>query len=319
VRDLGVKFKDYYETLGVERTASQDDIKSAYRKLARKLHPDVNKAKDAEDRFKELGEAYEVLSDAEKRRKYDQLGARYKDGQDFTPPNGWQSWSSADNDDSSSYSDFFESLFGRGFRADEEVGGFRHSYMNDRPGQDQEVRISVPLEDAFNGTERNITLRSAVRDQHGRPRETARVIRLKVPKGVVAGQRIRLAGQGASGYGKGAPGDLYMIVDFDPHPMFKWEGRDLYMDLAITPWEAALGANVPVKGPGGEVTLSVPPGSSSGQKLRLRGRGIPAGSSGDAGDIYVELKIVLPKALTTKEKELWEKLAATSKFKARES
>lgn len=315
---MGVKFKDYYETLGVERTASQDEIKSAYRKLARKLHPDVNKAKDAEDRFKELGEAYEVLGDAEKRKKYDQLGERYKNGQDFTPPNGWQSWADAEADNSN-YSDFFESLFGRGFRADEEVGGFRHSYMNDRPGQDQEVRISVPLEDAFNGTERNITLRSAVRDPSGRARETARVIRLKVPKGVVSGQRIRLAGQGASGYGKGAPGDLYMLVDFDPHPIFKWEGHDLYMELAITPWEAALGASVPVMAPGGEVTLSVPSGSSSGQKLRLRGRGIPAGSGGgDAGDIYVELKIVLPKAITAKEREIWEKLAATSKFKARD-
>lgn len=315
---MAVKFKDYYETLGVERTAPQGEIKSAYRKLARKLHPDVNKAKDAEDRFKELGEAYEVLGDAEKRRKYDQLGERYKNGQDYTPPNGWQSWSSAEGADSN-YSDFFESLFGRGFRADEEVGNFRHSYMNDRPGEDQEVRISVPLEDAFNGTERNITLRSAVRDAAGRARETARVIRMKIPKGVVAGQRIRLAGQGSSGYGKGTPGDLYMLVDFDTHPVFKWEGRDLYMELAVTPWEAALGASVPVKAPGGEVTLSVPLGSSSGQKLRLRGRGIPAGSSsGDAGDLYAELKIVLPKANTVKERELWEKLAATAKFKARD-
>lgn len=319
---MAVKFKDYYETLEVSREATQDEIKASYRKLARKFHPDVNKAKDAEDRFKEIGEAYEVLGDPEKRRKYDQLGARYQNGQDFTPPNGWQSWTGgAGGENDTAFSDFFESLFGRGFRSqqagDEEFGGFRQGFFRDRPGEDQEVRISIPIEDAFRGTERNITLRSATRDAEGRPKESTRVIRLKVPKGVVKGQRVRLAGQGTAGVGRGAPGDLYLLIDFDPHPVFRHEGRDLYMDLAITPWEAALGTNAALKTPDGEVSLAVPPGTSSGQKLRLRGKGIP-NPAGDAGDIYAEIKIVLPKANTAKEKELWEKLAATSKFKARE-
>jgi curved DNA-binding protein len=326
---MALKFKDYYETLGVERGATQDEIKAAYRKLARKLHPDVNKAADAEDRFKEIGEAYEVLSDKDKRAKYDQLGARYRNGQDFTPPNGWQSWSNSE-EESSAFSDFFESLFGRGFRTQEappgagedDFGGFRYSQFRDRPGQDQEVRVSIPLEDAYKGAERNITLRSAVRDAKGHARETERVLRIKIPKGVVSGQRVRLTGQGTSGQGRGPAGDLYMLLDFDPNPLFRAEGRDLYMELQVAPWEAALGARIPLKTPDGEVELSVPPGTSSGAKLRLRGKGIPypkgeTAAHADAGDIYVEVKVVLPKTPSAKERDLWEKLAAISKFRPR--
>ena len=312
---MAVKYKDYFEILGVSRTASQDEIKTAYRNLAKKYHPDVNKAKDAEERFKEIGEAYEVLRDPDKRKKYEQLGSNWRGGEDFTPPPGWQSPSGGAG--ASDFSDFFESLFGGSFGGS--VGGFhsrgfgRQRRTRDIPGEDVEVRVSIPLEDAFHGAERVISLRDAS-DGDGHIRN----LRVKIPKGVTNGQRIRLSGQGGPGQGQGEPGDLYMIVELETHPRYRVGGRDLFVDLPIAPWEAALGAEITFSTLAGDVTLTVPPGSSSGQKLRLRGKGLP-NPSGAAGDLYAETRIVTPKSLTKKQRAAWQALATESEgFKPRE-
>lgn len=313
---MAVKYKDYYDILGVARTSAQVDIKAAYRKLARKLHPDVNKAKDAEDKFKELGEAYEVLSDPEKRKRYDHLGSNWRNGQDFTPPSGYSEWSQS-GDSGGSFSDFFESLFGRGFHGGGYEGGFpgreREHHIQ---GEDQEVRVRIPLEDAFHGAERVITLQSREMGPGGRVHAKTRNISVKIPPGVSTGQRIRLAGQGGQGAGRGGAGDLFLLVEIEPHERFRVGGRDLFVDLPLAPWEAALGATIILPTLAEDVSLTVPPGTSSGQKLRLRGKGIP-NSSGQSGDLYAELRIVTPKKLTVAEKELWQHLAKESKFDPR--
>ncbi|MCY3023070.1 MAG: DnaJ domain-containing protein [Planctomycetota bacterium] len=321
---MPVTYKDYYDILGVSRTASQESIHSAYRKLARKYHPDLNKAKDAEDKFKEIGEAYEVLRDPEKRRRYDQLGSAWRAGDEFTPPPGWQVHSDFSGPDSI-FSDFFESLFGRGFQGvsgsgpEREQSGWRRR-PHDVPGEDQEVRVRIPLEDTFTGAERTISLRVREGDGGGRDsplrRTKTRSIQLRIPQGVTNGQRIRLAGQGGPGEGRAPQGDLYLIVEFEPHERFRVGGRDLFSDLPIVPWEAVLGTTVILPTPAGDVSLTVPPGTSSGQRLRLRGRGIPD-PHGTPGDLYAEVRIVSPHGLSAAERAAWEKLARESRFNPR--
>jgi curved DNA-binding protein len=320
---MAVKFKDYYETLGVSRTATQDEIKAAYRKLARKYHPDVNKNAGAEDKFKEINEANEVLGDPEKRSKYDRLGANWQAGQDFTPPPGWQYRSDVGGPRVSDFSDFFESIFGGGFSGgftdfDRQAGfGRRAGRSHDAAGEDMQVRVRIPLEDAYNGAERTIALEVQEPDSNGRLRSRRKSLNVKIPKGVIAGQKIRLAGQGNPGVGHGPAGDLYLLVDFEADDRFRHEGRDLYTEIPVTPWEAALGATVTVATLAGDVTVKVPPGTSGGQKLRLRGKGLP-NPHGEDGDLYGEIRIAIPKALTKKEKDAWENLAKVSLFNPRE-
>jgi curved DNA-binding protein len=297
-----MEFKDYYTIMGVKRDATQDDIKRAYRKLARKYHPDVSKEDDAEAKFKELGEAYEVLKDPEKRAAYDQLGANWKSGQEFRPPPDWDSgfefrgggFTAGDN---AAYSDFFESLFGQGFQRTR-PGGRSFSLR----GEDHHAKVLIDLEDAFNGATRTITLQVPELDAQGRVRTRDRSLSVKIPKGVKQGQQIRLAGQGAAGHGEGGSGDLYLEVRFKPHPLYRIEDRDLYLDLPVAPWEAALGATVKVPTPGGTVDLTIPGNSGAGRKLRLKGRGLPGNP---AGDLYAALQIALPPAATEEARALY--------------
>jgi len=300
-------YKDYYNVMGLERDASQDEIKRAYRKLARKYHPDVSKEADAEALFKELGEAYAVLKDPEKRAAYDELGANWKAGQDFQPPPNWDagfefSGGGPDAGDSSAHSDFFESLFGRGFasaQADRGRAGF-HAH-----GEDHHAKVLIDLEDAYRGATRGITLRTPELDSSGHVTTKQRTLNVKIPKGVRQGQRIRLSGQGSPGVGEGRTGDLYLEIEFKPHKFFKIEGRDLYLDLPVSPWEAALGATVKAPTPEGPVDLKIPQGTTSGRTLRLRDRGIPGTPP---GDLYAILKITLPAADNDAAKELYSKM-----------
>lgn len=317
---MAVKFKDYYEILGVPRTATQEEIQRAYRKLARKYHPDVNKEPGAEERFKEINEAYEVLKDPEKRKRYDQLGAHWKAGQDFTPPPGWEvhfdfgPGSGKGFEDilfgfggrgTSGFSDFFEMLFGRARQAGAGTSGFTSGFTRVRDGADQETTIRISLEDAYHGAQKIITL----------PHEQ-KSYEVKIPAGILPGQKIRLAGQGEPGIGGGRSGDLYLKVEIEPHPVYRLEGRDLYMNLPVTPWEAALGSEVTINTIGGTVTVRIPPGTQSGQKLRLRGKGMP-NPKGEPGDLYAVVQIMVPKNLTGKERELFEKLREVSNFNPR--
>ena len=309
-----MKFKDYYAVLGVSRDASQEDIKRAYRRLARKYHPDVSKAGDAEERFKELQEAYAVLKDAEKRATYDQLGSNWQAGEEFSPPPGWdfgyefQRAGSA-GVDASAFSDFFEALFGHGLH---EAG--RGGATVRMRGQDLHVRLRISLQDAYHGAVRPITLRVADVDAQGNALPRDRELQVKIPAGTVQSQHIRLARQGAAGIGGGPPGDLYLLIEFEPHALFRTDGRDIYLTLPITPWEAALGATVHVPTLGGRVQLKVPPGSQSGQRLRLKGRGLPGTL---AGDQYVELKIVTPVARDAAARSFYERMARELPFDPR--
>ena len=300
-------YKDYYNIMGLERDASQDEIKRAYRKLARKYHPDVSKEADAEALFKELGEAYAVLKDPEKRAAYDELGANWKAGQDFQPPPNWDagfefSGGGFDAGDGSVHSDFFETLFGQGFgsaQADRRRTGF-HAH-----GEDHHAKVLIDLEDAYRGATRSITLRTPELDSSGHATTKQRTLNVKIPKGVKQGQRIRLSGQGSPGIGEGRTGDLYLEVEFKPHKFFNIEGRDLYLDLPISPWEAALGATVKAPTPEGPVDLKIPQGIATGRKLRLRERGIPGTPP---GDLYAILQITLPAADNDAAKELYRKM-----------
>ena len=288
-----MEFKDYYSIVGVPRDATPDDIKRAYRRLARKHHPDVSNDPQAEARFKELGEAYEVLKDPVKRAAYDRLGADWKAGQDFRPPPDWNagfetsSGGSAPSD-TADFSDFFEALFGGGFSAGR---GGRASFH--AQGDDRHARVLIELEDAYNGATRTITLQVPEIDEQGRVFMREHKLDVKFPRGIRAGQVLRLAGQGGPGLGQGRAGDLYLEVEFRPHPRYRVEERDVYLDLPVAPWEAALGAAVRVATPGGTVELKIPAGSTSRTKLRLKGRGIPGSTP---GDLYVVLQIVLPPA-----------------------
>jgi curved DNA-binding protein len=300
-------FKDYYATLGIERGASTDDIKRAYRKLARKFHPDVSKEPEAEARFKEVGEAYEVLKDPQKRAAYDQLGANWKAGQEFRPPPGPRPggrtyhYSSGGGEQFGGFSEFFESLFGRGgMGMDDGMGGpggpggmgggprggqFQYRRAGPMRGEDQQARVKISLEEAFAGGNRTLELRSASGGTHS--------IRVAIPRGVTEGQRIRLAGQGLPGMNGGAAGDLFLEVVFDAHPLFEADGRNLLLALPVAPWEAALGETVGVPTLGGRVDLRIPAGSQSGRRLRLKGRGLPGTPPGDQ---IVTLRIETPPA-----------------------
>jgi curved DNA-binding protein len=291
-----MEFKDYYEIMGLKRDATQDEIKRAYRKLARKYHPDVSKETDAEARFKEVGEAYEVLKDPEKRAAYDQLGADWKAGQEFRPPPDWDQGfefhgGGFTGADAEQFSDFFETLFGRGGF----TPGFGARAQRDfhARGEDTHAKVLIDLEDAYHGATRTLALKHTELGPDGRPQIKERTLNVRIPKGVRQGQHIRLAKQGGAGMGKGRAGDLYLEVEFHPHPFYTVEGRDVYLSLPVAPWEAALGATVKVPTPNGTVDLKIPPNSAAGRKLRLKGRGIPASSP---GDLYVALQIALPPA-----------------------
>lgn len=305
-----MKFKDYYESFGLPRNATQDEIKRAYRKLARKYHPDVSKHPDAEARFKELGEAYAVLKDPKKRAAYDQVGSQWKAGQDFQPSPGWDAgfeFSGHDAGNGMDYGDFFEALFGR------HAAGAQHAGMPGR-GQDHHARVLIDLEDAYRGARRSVSLRMPELDAQGRVALSERVLDVNIPKGIHAGQHLRLAGQGAPGIGEGHAGDLYLEMAFNPHRQFRVDGRDVLLDLPLAPWEAALGCALIVPTPEGSVQLTVPPGSSAGRQLRLKGKGIPGRPP---GDLYVVLAIVLPPAGSESEKEAYRTLAKSFNFNPR--
>jgi curved DNA-binding protein len=312
-----MEFKDYYDVIGVKRDATQDEIKRAYRKLARKYHPDVSKAPDAEERFKEVGEAYEVLKDPEKRAAYDQLGANWQAGQDFHPPPDWDagfefSGGGYTAGDASAFSDFFESLFGQQGRGGS--AGYRRSSGFHARGEDHHAKVLIDLEDAYHGATRSIVLQVPEVGPDGRVHTRKRTLNVRIPKGVHQGQHIRLAGQGAPGMGEGPAGDLYLEVEFRPHPFYHVEGRDLYIDLPVTPWEAALGATLKVPTPSGMVDLKIPAGSTQGRKLRLKGRGIPGKPP---GDLYVVLQIALPPADSDKAKEIYRTMQKELDFNPR--
>ena len=307
-----MEYKDYYKIMGVERSATQDEIKRAHRKLARKYHPDVSKEANAEERFKEVGEAYDVLRDTEKRASYDRLGTNWKSGQDFQPPPDWKadfetSGSGFNGQDMGDHSDFFESLF-RQARASQSARG--SSSTRDHgfhaKGQDSHAQIQITLEEAYHGGSRKVTLQMPSMDAQGHIVLREHPIEFSIPRGVRAGQRIRLAGQGGPGMGQGQPGDLYLEVAFQPHEHYRVDKHDVYLDLPVAPWEAALGATIEAPTPSGPVELTVPAGSSEGRKLRLKGRGIPAKTP---GDFYFVLKIALPPANTGAAKALYENMA----------
>ncbi len=301
---MAVDYKDYYGVLGVGRDASQDEIRQAYRKLAREYHPDLNADPDAEERFKELGEAYEVLSDSEKRSRYDRLGAQWRaqedapgggDFEDFFAEQGFSRDMGTEFGDGV-FSDFFEQLFGDGAAA-RASGPLR--------GRDREAVLELSLEDALSGARRRLSLGDG-------PSVT-----VNIPAGVRDGQRIRVAGHGAPGRDGGQAGDLYLLVRFKPHTRFRRQGDDLQVDLRVAPWEAALGATIPVSTLTGTAQVRVPAGSSSGRRLRLRGRGLPR-RDGERGDLYAAVQIAVPKTLSEEERGLLEKLAAVSEFNPRE-
>ena len=307
-----MKFKDYYEILGVPRNATQDDIKRAYRKLARKYHPDVSKDADAEARFKEVGEAYAVLKDPEKRAAYDQMGSQWKTGQDFQPPPGWDAGFEFSGGDfgaglGGDHSDFFEALFGRQAR------GGQRAQMHAQ-GQDHHAKVLIDLADAYHGAQRSISLRMPALDAQGRVTMQERKLDVSIPKGIRAGQHLRLAGQGGPGLGEGPAGDLYLEIAFNPHPLFRVDDRDVYLDLPLAPWEAALGAAVTAPTPEGPVQLTVPAGSAAGRKLRLKGKGLPGNPP---GDLYAVLAIALPPADSESAKEAWRTLAQAFDFNPR--
>jgi curved DNA-binding protein len=312
-----MQFKDYYATLGVDKSATQDDIKRSYRKLARKYHPDLNKDEGAEEKFKELGEANEVLSDPEKRAAYDQLGQSYQPGQDFRPPPNWDEGfefsgrSYGDGARAHEFSDFFDDLFGSSYRTQRSSSTGARFHAR---GQDHHARITVDLEDSFTGAKRSIALRAPELTDDGLIVLKPRTLEVSIPKGVHQGQQIRLKGQGSPGHGGGSAGDLYLEIVFKPHRLYHADGTDLYLDFPVTPWEAALGAKVKAPTPGGIVEITIPAGSKQGGQLRLKGRGIPAKSP---GDIYVVLQITLPPADNDQAKKLYETMAQGFKFDPR--
>ncbi len=312
-----MKYKDYYQILGVSRDASEDAIKKAYRRLARKYHPDVSKESGAEERFKEVSEAYEVLRDAEKRAAYDQLGHNWQAGQDFRPPPGWQGGGRAHPGggagfSSRDFSDFFESLFGRGGFSG--MGGFTERGGFATAGQDQTVALEITLEEAHHGGSRAVQLQTPERDASGRVASRTRTLNVKIPAGVTHGQKIRLSGQGSAGQGGGPSGDLYLQVSIKPHPLYKVRSRDILLELPLAPWEAALGCKVEAPTLGGPVTLNIPANAQNGQKLRLRGRGLPGDPPGDQ---LVTLRIVNPPADSAAARELFQRMEQELPFDPR--
>lgn len=321
-----MKFRDYYETLGVARGATEAEIKAAYRKLARKYHPDVNKEAGAEEQFKAVGEAYSVLKDTEKRAAYDRMGANWKNGQDFTPPPNWnEGFEYSDGNFGGGHggfgggyegdqSEFFESLFGRGHHTQGGRGGNPRQGMNFK-GQDHHAKILIDLADAYNGAKRTISLHMPAQDANGHVSTQERKLDVSIPKGIKAGQNLRLAGQGGPGMGTGGAGDLYLEIDFHANPIYRVDGKDVYLDLPLAPWEAALGTTVNIPTPAGStLELKIPAGTATGRKMRLKEKGIP---SKEAGDLYVVPNIVLPSAETDAQKEAYQSLEKAFDFNPR--
>lgn len=306
-----MQYKDYYKILGVERGASEEDIKKAYRKLARKYHPDVSKEKDAEEKFKAVNEANDVLSDAEKRAAYDQLGS-YKPGQNFRPPPGWeQQFGGGSHGDfgNMDFGDLFAQMFGGG------MGGHGRRGFG-QAGQDFEMTLEITLEEAYQGGEKTLQIEVPEPSGQGMMVRVPRTIKVRIPKGATEGQRLRLPGKGGSGQHGGKAGDLYLRIAFVPHRWYKPEGHDLTLDVPLTPWEAALGAQVEIPTLAGNVRLKVKPGSRSGQKMRLIGKGLPKANDG-FGDLYCVFQIATSEVLSDKERELFEALQETSTFNPR--
>lgn len=295
-----MEYKDYYKILGVAKTASQDEIKAAYRKLARKYHPDVSKEANAEDKFKEVGEAYEVLRDKEKRAQYDQFGSNYRHGQSFTPPPGWED--NMGGFGGGNFSSFFENMFGGGMGG---MGGMGGDPFQSR-GEDVNAKITISLEEAFSGANKTIRRPSGA-TQTG-------TLNVKIPAGITSGKKIRLSGQGRAGRG-GAAGDLFLEIQIAPHRFYRVEENNVVLDLPVTPWEAALGSKVTVPTLAGKISLKIPENAKSGQKMRLKGRGLP---SKQAGDQIVVIQIMTPPAENDAAREFYEKMAETLPFNPRE-
>jgi curved DNA-binding protein len=339
---MAVKFQDYYEILGLDRSASQEDIQSAYRKLARKYHPDINKTQEAEEKFKKIGEAYEVLKDPEKRKRYDQLGANWQQGDDFSPPPGWD-WAAGGRGGGGGFSnfegfnpfggggggfsDFFESIFGDafgGFGRTTERGGSSGGFTGAEDifgagrraeNLDQNAEVNITLEDAYFGGKKTLTLSESVPTNRG-SQTRQRNYEVTIPAGVQDGRRLRLAGQGMQSNTTGKRGDLYLTLHILPHRQFRVQGADLEVDLPISPWEAALGAKVDVPIVGGKASVTIPAGTQSGKKLRLRDKGLKAKGEG-RGSLFAVIKVVVPERLSKRERELFEELSRESKFKPR--
>lgn len=307
-----MQFRDYYSVLGVPRTATADEIKRAWRKLARKYHPDVSKEADANARMREINEAYDVLGNAEKRATYDRLGTRYAAGQDFSPPPDWNPGfdgaTAGGSAQDSDFSDFFESLFGA------RHGGRARGAEFAMPGEDRHARIEIDLQDAFDGATRELLIQTPELDEGGGVVMRERVLQVAIPRGVRAGQQIRLAGQGGAGSGGAPRGHLYLEVQFRPHALYRVDGRDLYLTLPVAPWESALGAEVRVPTPGGPVDLRIPENTAAGARLRLKGRGIPGQAP---GDLYAIVEIALPVADTERKRELYQTMAREMAFDPR--
>lgn len=309
-----MEFKDYYKALGIERSATQDEVKRAFRTLARKYHPDVSKEADAEAKFKEVSEAYDVLGDPEKRAAYDELGKGPPPGQQYRPPPDWDAgfeFSGAPDGTGRENSEFFEAIFGR--------AGRRGQQPHDRAafkarGEDHHARIQIDLRDAFEGATRQITLRMPEIDAEGHVRVRPHTLNVTIPKGVTEGQHIRLKGQGAPGIGGMPAGDLYLEIAFNADPLYRVAGRDLYIELPVAPWEAALGASIRTPTPAGAIMLKVPPNSFSGRELRVKGRGLPGP---EPGDLYAVLKIVLPPADTEAAKKAYDNMRQALDFDPR--
>ncbi len=306
-----MQYKDYYKIMGLSRNAPQDDVKRAYRKLAKKYHPDVSKEPNAEAKFKELGEAYEVLKDPQKRAAYDKLGSHWKAGEDFRPPPNWDHGFGTMGGNFTGdgiFSDFFEQLFGQAASLNAEAARRRPQTR----GQDSHAKIYIDLEDSLHGATRNISLSAAEKDAQdpAKPRN----LNIKIPKGIKPGQHIRLEGQGAPGSSDGKPGNLLLEIVFNKHPIYQVSETDIYLDLPVTPWEAALGATIKIPTPEGNIDLKIPPNSKQGSKLRLKGRGLPAKTP---GDFYVVLQLTLPPANTERAKEIYQTMQQELDFNPR--
>ena len=321
-REQAMDYKDYYQILGVERTADAEAIKRAYRKLARKFHPDVNKEAGAEARFKDIGEAYEVLKDPEKRAAYDRFGAEWQHAQrmggagaagpEFRRADGGFEFHT---ESGAEFSEFFESLFGRAGAGRSTYAGMGGGAGFALRGEDQQVAVTITLEDAYRGAKRGLQLQRPVAGADGRIAMQPQELKVAIPKGIMAGQRIRLEGQGLPGHGGGPAGDLYLEIRFAPHPRFSAEGRDIHLKLPVAPWEAAVGASVAVPTLDGAVQLKIPAGSQSGRKLRLKGKGLATAKT--AGDQIVELQVVLPEAKTDEQQALYRAMAEKMAFNPR--
>ena len=320
-------YKDYYGILDVDKSANQGDIKRSYRKLARKYHPDVSKEADAEEKFKELNEAYEVLKDPEKRAAYDKLGANWQAGQEFSPPPDWDanfefSGGGFTSGDASAFSEFFEQMFGGNHAGSGPQHGNNNNYRqpnqqsSQQPIRDCHARIMIDIEDSFNGATKTITLQRPAVDSQGRMATQPHVLNIKIPKGICQGQQIRLKGQAITS-NNGQKGDLYLEVSFNPHAIYRINGRDVELDLPIAPWEAALGATIRIPTPAGVVDLKIPASATTDQRLRLKGRGLSGNTAANPGNLTAVLKIIAPPAATPHAKALYRQMQEEMRFNPR--